>query len=329
MSDAVEGGHGTRSDSPGEARGLRFEMLGPLRVVRAGEVVNLGGPQQRAVLALLLIDSDPPVSVARLANALWGERPPHASAATIQTYVFHLREALEPDRARGARARVLVTDRGGYRLDARALRRRRPRIRRVGARGESTASERGDVEQALGEPRDRARTLARGRAGRRRRTGGGRAGGGPVVRAAAERDRGADRCVAGARSARARDRRARRTDRAAPAARAPARAADARAVPLRAAGRRTRGISPGAPRPRRGDRGRAVPGTARAAPRDPRPRPRAFSRIRRQRRAPTPAPRSSTRSKPLRGPGTGGTVVGRDNRRGRRSSRWSPRPPWS
>jgi YVTN family beta-propeller protein len=114
MSDAVGGQGGTRNS---EARDLRFEMLGPLQVVRDGRTVDLGGPQQRAVLAVLLLESDPPVSVTRLATALWGDRRPPGGAATIQTYVFHLREALEPDRARGARARVLVTQRGGYRLD--------------------------------------------------------------------------------------------------------------------------------------------------------------------------------------------------------------------
>ena len=117
MAGLVEGGGpGTRGDSSGEQRGLRFQMLGPVQVRRDGEPVKLGGPQQRAVLALLLIDSDPPVPITRLATELWGDRPPPGSAATIQTYVFHLREALEPDRARGAPARVLVTDRGGYRL---------------------------------------------------------------------------------------------------------------------------------------------------------------------------------------------------------------------
>jgi YVTN family beta-propeller protein len=113
MSDSVDGGEGTRS----QARDLRFEMLGPLRVVRDGCTLDLGGAQQRAVLAVLLLESDPPVSVTRLAAALWGDRPPPGGTATIQTYVFHLREALEPDRARGARARVLVTQRGGYRLE--------------------------------------------------------------------------------------------------------------------------------------------------------------------------------------------------------------------
>jgi YVTN family beta-propeller protein len=103
-----------------DADGLRFEMLGAIRVLLHGATVNLGGPQQRAVLALLLIDRDTPVPVAHIADALWGERPPPGSATTIQTYVFHLREALEPDRPRGAPAQVLVSERGGYRLDTRS-----------------------------------------------------------------------------------------------------------------------------------------------------------------------------------------------------------------
>jgi YVTN family beta-propeller protein len=94
-------------------------MLGTIRVTRHGVPVNLGGPQQRAVLALLLIERDTAVPTAQLADGLWGERPPPGSAATIQTYVFHLREALEPDRPRGSPARVLVSERGGYRLDVR------------------------------------------------------------------------------------------------------------------------------------------------------------------------------------------------------------------
>jgi DNA-binding SARP family transcriptional activator len=98
------------------ADGLRFGLLGPLRVTRAGVPVSLGGRQQRAVLALLLAEADAVVSVGRLADALWGEHVPAGFAATVQTYVFHLREALEPDRDRGAPAQVLVTEPGGYRL---------------------------------------------------------------------------------------------------------------------------------------------------------------------------------------------------------------------
>ena len=105
------------TDQPRDTARLRYEILGALRVTRGAIAVHLGGARQRAVLALLLLDPNPPVPVARLADALWGERPPPGHATTIQTYVFHLREALEPDRARGSRARILITDSGGYRLD--------------------------------------------------------------------------------------------------------------------------------------------------------------------------------------------------------------------
>jgi ABC-type transport system substrate-binding protein/DNA-binding SARP family transcriptional activator/streptogramin lyase len=112
-----EAGIGPGNATSGDKRGLRFEILGPIRVTLKGSAVNLGGAQQRAVLALLLIDHDTPVTVARIADAVWDGRPPPRHATTIQTYVFHLREALEPDRPRGSPGRVIVSERGGYRLD--------------------------------------------------------------------------------------------------------------------------------------------------------------------------------------------------------------------
>ena len=98
--------------------GLCFAVLGPLQVTRCGERLPLGGRQQRAVLALLLAESGMVVSVGRLGDALWGEETPSGFVTTVQTYVFHLRQVLEPDRGHGARGRVLVTEPGGYRLDA-------------------------------------------------------------------------------------------------------------------------------------------------------------------------------------------------------------------
>jgi DNA-binding SARP family transcriptional activator len=101
--------------SDGAAR-LAFAVLGPLQVGLDGEQLSLGGRQQRAVLALLLVDAGSAVSVDRLADALWGDSPPPGYAATIQTYIFHLRQILEPDRGRGDAGELLVTDPGGYRL---------------------------------------------------------------------------------------------------------------------------------------------------------------------------------------------------------------------
>jgi YVTN family beta-propeller protein len=104
-------------DAEIRSRGLEFAILGPLRVTRDGAAVNLGGPQQRAVLALLLIDVDRPVSTDRIADALWGADRPIGYISTIQTYVFRLREVLEPGRRKGAPAEVLVTEGAGYRVD--------------------------------------------------------------------------------------------------------------------------------------------------------------------------------------------------------------------
>src|SRR6516225_10679649 len=97
-------------------RFVEFGILGPLEVRVSGRVVPLGGPRQRAVLALLLLEANRVVSMDRLAEELWGGDPPEGWATTLQTYVFHLRQALEPGRSRGAASGVLVTRGRGYLL---------------------------------------------------------------------------------------------------------------------------------------------------------------------------------------------------------------------
>ena len=82
-------------------------------------MVPLGGPRQRAVLALLLLEANRVVSMDRLAEDIWGGHPPEGWATTLQTYVFHLRRALEPGRARGVAGDVLVTRGRGYLLRVR------------------------------------------------------------------------------------------------------------------------------------------------------------------------------------------------------------------
>ena len=100
----------------GETGSVEFGILGPLEVSRSGCAVPLGGPRQRAVLALLLLEANRVVSMDRLAEEVWGGDPPEGWATTLQTYVFHLRRALEPDRARGVAGDVLVTRGRGYLL---------------------------------------------------------------------------------------------------------------------------------------------------------------------------------------------------------------------
>jgi ABC-type transport system substrate-binding protein/DNA-binding SARP family transcriptional activator len=100
----------------GQTASVEFGILGPLEVCRSGRAVPLGGPRQRAVLALLLLEANRVVSMDRLAEDLWGGHPPEGWATTLQIYVVHLRRALEPGRPKGAAASVLVTKGRGYLL---------------------------------------------------------------------------------------------------------------------------------------------------------------------------------------------------------------------
>ena len=69
-------------------------MLGPLRVVAGDEPLALGGAQQRAVLALMVIAAPESVSRDRLVDELWGERPPASAEHAIQVYMSAIRKVL-------------------------------------------------------------------------------------------------------------------------------------------------------------------------------------------------------------------------------------------
>ncbi len=95
---------------------IRFEVLGPLQVLLEGRPAAIGGPRQRAVLAILLINANRVIQLDRLVDTVWDGNPTEGSITTLQTYVHHLRQALEPERPRGASAEVLVTRNHGYLL---------------------------------------------------------------------------------------------------------------------------------------------------------------------------------------------------------------------
>ncbi len=105
----------TRETDPSRPTDLDFGVLGPLQVTRSGVPQALGGRQQKAVLAMLLVKANDAVSVDRLVDVVWGDRVPNGSVTTIRTYVGHLRDVLEPARG-GAAPVVLVTEPAGYRL---------------------------------------------------------------------------------------------------------------------------------------------------------------------------------------------------------------------
>jgi DNA-binding SARP family transcriptional activator/DNA-binding beta-propeller fold protein YncE len=76
---------------------LEFHILGPLEVVDDGQHLPLGGPKQRAALAILLLHRNEVVSRDRLIDGLWGQTPPPSAAHTLETYISRLRKVLHHD----------------------------------------------------------------------------------------------------------------------------------------------------------------------------------------------------------------------------------------
>ncbi|MFE7761682.1 BTAD domain-containing putative transcriptional regulator [Streptomyces sp. NPDC057438] len=95
---------------------VRFAVLGPVRVERAGAEPVSGRPQERALLALLLVRAGQPVAVGEIVDVLWGRRPPDSAVNVIRRHVGTLRRLLEPGLPNRAAGRWLIRDAGGYRL---------------------------------------------------------------------------------------------------------------------------------------------------------------------------------------------------------------------
>ena len=70
---------------------LNFGVLGPLQMTANGEPLALGTPKQRAVLAMLVMSRNRPVSSESLVNAAWEQFPPPEPKASLHTYISNLR----------------------------------------------------------------------------------------------------------------------------------------------------------------------------------------------------------------------------------------------
>ncbi len=70
---------------------IRYEALGPVRILVDGEERNLGGPQRRQVLGLLIAGQGRSVSTDRMIDAMWPHDVPATARKSIQGIVHHLR----------------------------------------------------------------------------------------------------------------------------------------------------------------------------------------------------------------------------------------------
>lgn len=90
-------------------QGLRYGVLGPLKVQTDRGVLRLASCRQRVLLTVLLVEANRTVSADRLIDELWGEALPADADGALRTQVSRLRKAL------GSGAR-LVTEERAYRL---------------------------------------------------------------------------------------------------------------------------------------------------------------------------------------------------------------------
>ena len=128
---------------------MEIRLLGPVEVQNGDAPLHLGGPKQRAVLAMLALKPNASVSTDRLIEGLWGESQPATATKMVQLYVSQLRKLLAQDGG----SEILTRGRGyELRVDPELV--------------DAVRFERLVAEQAA---HRRARTLARAAAGRPRR----------------------------------------------------------------------------------------------------------------------------------------------------------------
>ncbi|QQN77920.1 MULTISPECIES: AfsR/SARP family transcriptional regulator [Streptomyces] len=122
---------------------LRFAVLGPVRARNGETELPTGSPQQRALLAALLLRGGSTATAQQLVDAIWGEQAPQQAVAALRTYASRMRKSL------GDRVDVLVSEFGGYALrlgphDELDLNHMRQLVSRADA-----AASAGDLDKAL------------------------------------------------------------------------------------------------------------------------------------------------------------------------------------
>ncbi len=96
---------------------MEFQVLGPLEVLdENGTRIDVGPKQQRALLALLLLNANRVVATERIIETLWPDEP-QGKEKTLWVYVSRLRNALEPGREANTKSTLLATRDHGYSLN--------------------------------------------------------------------------------------------------------------------------------------------------------------------------------------------------------------------
>jgi DNA-binding SARP family transcriptional activator len=128
-------------------RGFEFRVLGPLDVACEERVTEIGSLKQRALLALLVMNLNRPVSLDVIGDELWDGNPPASLAATVQSLVYRIRKLLADAGADGAGVALRGRD-SGYVLAGEAARVDAHRFEELASEGRRRA-EAGDPDAAV------------------------------------------------------------------------------------------------------------------------------------------------------------------------------------
>ena len=96
----------------GSAAVIDYRLLGPIEAGINGHALEIGGQKQRALLIILLLSANEPVSREVLIDRLWGECPPAGAQHTLEVYISRLRKTLKS----AADEAVVLTRLGAYLL---------------------------------------------------------------------------------------------------------------------------------------------------------------------------------------------------------------------
>lgn len=99
----------------------RFTILGPPALYRGDAHLDLGTPQQQAVLMALLAGGGGFVRIGELVDGLWGDRAPATGEAVVRTYISRIRRLLSEhglDSAISSRSGSYGLDPAVFELDA-------------------------------------------------------------------------------------------------------------------------------------------------------------------------------------------------------------------
>ncbi|MEH0934481.1 AfsR/SARP family transcriptional regulator [Micromonospora psammae] len=98
------------------ALAVRFTILGPVGARRGDADLELGGRQQRLVLALLLAHGGSVVGLTDLVDTIWNQAPPTSAVNVVHRYIGTLRRLIEPDLPVRAVGTYLTRHAAGYQL---------------------------------------------------------------------------------------------------------------------------------------------------------------------------------------------------------------------